>query len=74
LLVFFVVPASTLAGLTPSPGGLGGVTAALVALLGVLAGFSSATGYAVATVYRLASYWFAVFVGGVAALWVVART
>jgi len=74
LLVFFVVPASTLAGLTPSPGGLGGVTAALVALLGVLAGFSSATGYAVATVYRLASYWFAVFVGGIAALWVVART
>jgi uncharacterized protein (TIRG00374 family) len=74
LLVFFVVPASTLAGLTPSPGGLGGVTAALVALLGVLAGFSSATGYAVATVYRVASYWFAVLVGGLAALWVVART
>jgi uncharacterized protein (TIRG00374 family) len=74
LLVFFIVPASTLAGLTPSPGGLGGVTAALVALLGVLAGFSSATGYAVATVYRLASYWFAVLVGGLAALWVVART
>ena len=74
LLVFFIVPASTLAGLTPSPGGLGGVTAALVALLGVLAGFSSATGYAVATVYRLASYWFAVGVGGLAALWVVART
>ena len=74
LLVFFIVPASTLAGLTPSPGGLGGVTAALVALLGVLAGFSSATGYAVATVYRLASYWFAVLVSGLAALWVVART
>ncbi|MEF8851294.1 MAG: lysylphosphatidylglycerol synthase transmembrane domain-containing protein [Haloarculaceae archaeon] len=74
LLVFFIVPASTLAGLTPSPGGLGGVTAALVALLGVLAGFSSATGYAVATVYRLASYWFALLVGGLAAIWVVART
>jgi uncharacterized protein (TIRG00374 family) len=74
LLVFFIVPASTLAGLTPSPGGLGGVTAALVALLGVLAGFSNATGYAVATVYRVASYWFAVGVGSLAALWVVART
>jgi len=74
LLVFFIVPASTLAGLTPSPGGLGGVTAALVVLLGALAGFSTATGYAVATVYRVASYWFAVLVGGLAALWVVSRS
>ncbi|MFB6150433.1 MAG: YbhN family protein [Haloarculaceae archaeon] len=73
-LVLFIVPASTLAGLTPSPGGLGGVTAALVALLGVLAGLPTATGYAVATVYRVASYWFAVLVGGVAALFVVSRS
>ncbi|PSP69596.1 hypothetical protein BRC70_06625 [Halobacteriales archaeon QH_6_68_27] len=35
-----------------------------------VAGFSSTTGYAVATVYRLASYRFAVLVGGIAALWV----
>ena len=74
LLVFFIVPASTLAGLTPSPGGLGGVEAALVGLLVVLAGVSTASGYAVATVYRLASYWFALGAGGIAALWVVART
>jgi len=74
LLVFFIVPASTLAGLTPSPGGLGGVTAALVVLLGALAGFSTASGYAVATVYRVASYWFAILVGGIAALWVVSRS
>jgi len=74
LLVFFIVPASTLAGLPPSPGGLGGVEAALVALLVVLAGVSTASGYAVATVYRLASYWFALGVGGVAALSVVVRS
>jgi uncharacterized protein (TIRG00374 family) len=74
LLVFFIVPASTLAGLTPSPGGLGGVEAALVGLLVVLAGFATPTGYAVATVYRVASYWFALGAGGLAALFVVART
>ena len=74
LLVFFVVPASTLAGLTPSPGGLAGVEAALVGLLVVLAGFSPAVGFSVAIVYRLASYWFAVLVGGLGALSVVART
>jgi uncharacterized protein (TIRG00374 family) len=73
-LVFFVVPASTLAGLTPSPGGLGGVEAALVGLLVVLAGFSTASGYATATVYRLASYWFALGAGGLAAIAVVARS
>jgi len=73
-LVFFIVPASTLAGLTPSPGGLGGVEAALVGLLVVLAGFSTASGYATATVYRLASYWFALGVGGVAAVAVVTRS
>jgi len=73
-LVFFVVPASTLAGLTPSPGGLGGVEAALVGLLVVLAGFSTASGYATATIYRLASYWFALGAGGLAAIAVVTRS
>ena len=73
-LVFFIVPASTLAGLTPSPGGLGGVEAALVGLLVVLAGFTTASGYATATIYRLASYWFALGVGGLAAITVVARS
>jgi uncharacterized protein (TIRG00374 family) len=73
-LVFFIVPASTLAGLTPSPGGLGGVELALVGLLGVLAGFSTDLGYAVATVYRLASYWFAIAAGGVGVVAVLARS
>ncbi|MFC6725220.1 lysylphosphatidylglycerol synthase transmembrane domain-containing protein, partial [Halobium palmae] len=33
LIVLFIVPASTLAGITPTPGGLGGVEAAIVGLL-----------------------------------------
>jgi len=74
LLVLFVVPASTLAGLTPSPGGLGGVEAALVALLVALTGLTAAQALAAALVYRLASYWFALGVGGLAAVTVVARS
>ncbi|MFB6170973.1 MAG: YbhN family protein [Haloarculaceae archaeon] len=73
LLVLFVVPASTLAGIVPSPGGLGGVEVALVVLLLALAPLTAAEAYAVALVYRLASYWFALVIGGVAALWVVRR-
>ncbi|MFC7176574.1 lysylphosphatidylglycerol synthase transmembrane domain-containing protein [Halosegnis marinus] len=74
LLVLFVVPASTLAGLTPSPGGLGGVEAALVALLVALTGLTLAQGLAAALVYRVMSYWFALALGGLAALAVVARS
>jgi len=74
LLVLFIVPASTLAGLVPSPGGLGGVEVALVGLLVAIAGVAPAAAYAVAIVYRVASYWFAIGVGGLAALYVVGRT
>jgi uncharacterized protein (TIRG00374 family) len=73
LLVLFVVPASTLAGLVPSPGGLGGVEVALVALLAGLTPVGAATAFALALVYRVASYWFALVVSGVAALLVVGR-
>ena len=74
LLVLFVVPASTLAGLTPSPGGLGGVEVALVALLIALTPVSAATAFALALLYRVMSYWFALVVGGAAAIGVVARS
>jgi uncharacterized protein (TIRG00374 family) len=73
LLVLFIVPASTLAGLAPSPGGLGGVELALVALLVAVAGVSTASAYSISLVYRLASYWFALGIGGIAALYVIAR-
>ena len=73
LLVFFVVPASTLAGMVPTPGGLAAVEGALVGLVVALTALTAADALAVAAVYRLASYWFALGVGGLAALWVVAR-
>ncbi|MFB6174339.1 MAG: YbhN family protein [Halobacteriales archaeon] len=74
LLVLFIVPASTIAGLVPTPGGLGGVETALVALLVALApAIGTGEAFALATVYRVASYWFAVGVGGLGALYVVAR-
>jgi hypothetical protein len=74
LVVLFVVPASTLAGITPSPGGLGGVELALVGLLlALVPALSWPEAYGVSLVYRIASYWFALAVGGGAALWVVRR-
>ncbi len=73
LTVLFVVPASTLAGMVPTPGGLGGVEAALVALLVAVAIESAALALAIALVYRVVSYWFALGVGGTAALTVVKR-
>jgi uncharacterized protein (TIRG00374 family) len=58
LLVVFLVPASSLAGIASTPGGLGGVEAALVAL---------------AIAYRATSFWFALVACGPAALYVTAR-
>ncbi|WP_433628203.1 lysylphosphatidylglycerol synthase transmembrane domain-containing protein [Halomicrococcus sp. NG-SE-24] len=72
-VVFFVVPASTVAGLTPTPGGLGGVEFAVVALIVALtaggAAVSWGTAGVIALVYRVASYWFVLAAGGLAALY-----
>ncbi len=73
LLVFFIVPASTLAGLVPSPGGLGGVEAALLVLLIGLGGLGQAPALAATLLYRIESYVFGLVAGGAAALWVVFR-
>lgn len=73
LVAFFVVSASMLAGIVPSPGGLGSVEAALTGLLVALVALNPADAYAVALVYRLTTYWFALVVGGLAALAVVRR-
>lgn len=73
LLVAFIVPASTLASIVPTPGGLGGVEAAVVLLLTSLAGVPAATAGAIALLYRLSGYWVGVTVGGMAALGVSAR-
>lgn len=50
------------ATITPTPGGLGGMEAALVGAL-VLAGLSAADGLAVALLFRLCSYWFGIVIG-----------
>ena len=73
IVILFIVPASTIAGLVPTPGGLAGVEAALVLLLVALLPLTAPEAFAVATVYRLASYWFALAIGGLAALYVIAR-
>ena len=74
LLILFIVPASTLAGLTPAPGGLVGIELALVGMLVALTPIGAATAFAIALVYRLSSYWFGLVVGGGAALLVVNRS
>ncbi|WP_435177469.1 lysylphosphatidylglycerol synthase transmembrane domain-containing protein [Halorussus sp. AFM4] len=74
VLVLFVVPASTLAGLTPLPGGLAGVEAALVALLVALATVPKGPAFAATILYRFSSYWFVLAVGGFATFWVIARS
>ncbi|SIR57960.1 hypothetical protein SAMN05421858_2929 [Haladaptatus litoreus] len=74
LLVLFIVPASTLAGLTPTPGGLAGVEAALVVLIVGLAPITTGSAVAATLIYRFASYWFVLVIGGLAALFVIMRS
>ncbi len=74
LLVVFIVPASTLAGLAPSPGGSGAVVPSLAFLLVALTtvnGTANAT--AIAILYRVASYVVPIVVGGAAAIYVLRR-
>jgi hypothetical protein len=73
LLVLFIVPASTVAGMVPTPGGLAAVEGALTWLVAGLTAVTASQAFAVATVYRLTSYWFALAIGGAAALWVIYR-
>ena len=73
LVLFVAVSASMLAGYVPSPGGLGGVEAALTGLLVALVAVSSAEAYAITLGYRVATYWIIVFGGGLATLAVLRR-
>jgi uncharacterized membrane protein YbhN (UPF0104 family) len=52
------------ATLTPTPGGLGGAEASLAAAL-VIFGFTATDGLAVALLFRLLTYWFALGLGSV---------
>ncbi|WP_323674297.1 flippase-like domain-containing protein [Halorubellus sp. PRR65] len=74
LMVLFIVPASTIAGLVPTPGGLAAVEGAIIGLIVSLTATTGATATAVTTLYRLESYVFALVLGGIAAFWVTYRT
>ncbi|WP_266079589.1 lysylphosphatidylglycerol synthase transmembrane domain-containing protein [Haladaptatus caseinilyticus] len=75
VLVLFIVPASTLAGMTPTPGGLAGVETALVVLIvGLVPTITTGSAVAATLIYRFASYWFVLGVGGLAALFVIMRS
>jgi uncharacterized protein (TIRG00374 family) len=62
--VLVAVPVGAIAGITPLPGGLGGVEAALVALVVPLAGVSAATAAAAVVLHRGAIYWLPTLLGG----------
>jgi uncharacterized protein (TIRG00374 family) len=60
----FVVPVGSIAGVTPLPGGLGGLEAALITLLVPTTGVPASVATAGVLIYRGATYWLPVLVGG----------
>jgi len=62
----FAVPVGALAGVTPSPGGVGGIEVVLVALLSAIPGAAvgAETALAAVVVFRGSVYWVPVLVGG----------
>jgi hypothetical protein len=60
----FVVPIGSIAGVTPLPGGLGGIETVFIALLTPTAGISASVATAAVLVHRGATYWLPTLVGG----------
>ncbi|MBX0297901.1 lysylphosphatidylglycerol synthase transmembrane domain-containing protein [Haloarcula nitratireducens] len=73
LLVLFLVPASSLAGIAPTPGGVGGIVVVLAALMVALVPMKPSTAAAVALLYRVASYWFVIAISGIATFYEIYR-
>lgn len=65
-VLLFVVPVGAIAGVTPLPGGAGGIEAVLVGLLASLpgAGVESGTALAAVVLFRGAIYWVPIAIGG----------
>ncbi|MFB6157300.1 MAG: lysylphosphatidylglycerol synthase transmembrane domain-containing protein [Haloferacaceae archaeon] len=65
-IALFVVPIGAIAGVTPLPGGAGGIESVLVVLLvaAPLAGVTEPVALAAVVVFRAAVYWIPVVVGG----------
>ena len=66
-VVMFVVPIGAIAGMTPLPGGAGGIEIVLVALLvaAPLPGVTESVALAAVVIYRGAVFWVPVVLGGV---------
>ncbi len=63
-IVFLSVALSKLGFIIPTPGGVGGVEIALATVLFLLTPMSGGVATAVAILYRFATYWFTVLIGG----------
>lgn len=72
-IAMLVVALSKVGFVVPLPGGLGGVEITLAGLLYLTAGVDPATATAAAILYRFASYWFTVLVGGLTSIWLSIR-
>ncbi|WP_115863490.1 flippase-like domain-containing protein [Halorussus litoreus] len=60
----FIVPLGSVASVTPLPGGLGGVEAALVLLIVPVTGVDTGIAGAAALIHRGATYWLPILLGG----------
>jgi uncharacterized membrane protein YbhN (UPF0104 family) len=61
------VPIGAIAGVTPLPGGLGGLDAALIVLLTATTGIAAPIATAAVLIHRGASFWLVTLFGGGAA-------
>lgn len=68
-LVLFLAPASGIATLVPTPGGLGGSEVGLTAVFALVTAASPAVAAAGVIVFRLATYWLVLAVGGLSSLY-----
>ncbi|MFB6201494.1 MAG: YbhN family protein [Halorhabdus sp.] len=59
-----VVPVASIAAITPLPGGLGGIETVFIALLVSTTGIVGSVAGAAVVIYRVATFWFPVVLGG----------
>lgn len=67
-VAMLAVALSKVGFIIPTPGGLGGVEVALAGVLILITPMSSAVGVALALLYRFATYWFTILLGGIASI------
>ena len=62
-----IVMTTKFSGVLPTPGGVGGIEAIMIAMLVTVGDVGGATATAVTLLYRLSTYWYLILLGGVAA-------